>query len=42
MEQKIEEMIKRLRSEGLTTSAEELEEALEIIRSYSEEMEEVM
>lgn len=42
MEQKIEEMIKRLRSEGLTTSAEELEEALEIIRNYSEEMEEVM
>jgi hypothetical protein len=37
MEQRVEEMIKKLRSEGLTTSAEELEDALEIIRSYLEE-----
>lgn len=40
MEQKIEKMIKRMRSEGLTTSAEELEEALEIIRSFLEGEEE--
>ena len=40
MEQKVKEMIKKLRSEGLTTSAEEPKEALEIIRSYLEEEEE--